>query len=84
MTVRAVVEQNGRILLPAAIRKQLGIVPGDELVLHVEGDELRVASMEAAVRKVQKAVRRQLKPVKDDVSLADDVIAMRRKDIRRG
>lgn len=84
MMIRAIVEQNGRILLPSAIRKQLGILPGDEVVMRVEGDELHVASLGAAVRKAQTAVRRHLKPSKGDVSLADDVIAMRRKDVRRG
>lgn len=84
MPIRAVVEQNGRILLPVAIRKQLGIVPGDEVVLRMEGGELRVASIEAAVRRAQTAVRRQLKPSKGDVSLANDVIAMRRRDVRHG
>lgn len=77
---RAIVEQNGRILLSAAIRKQLGIAPGDEVVLRIEGDELRVAAVGAAVRRAQTAVRRHLR---EQGSLADDVIAMRKQDARR-
>jgi AbrB family looped-hinge helix DNA binding protein len=40
------VNENGRIVIPANFRKALGIEPGDEVVLSIEDDELRISTVE--------------------------------------
>ena len=69
--------ENGRVVIPASIRKTLGIRPGDEIVLRVEDDELRIATVRNRIRQAQKLVRRYLKP--GDRSMSDELIAERRE-----
>jgi AbrB family looped-hinge helix DNA binding protein len=81
MTVkaRARVNQNGRIVIPAAFRNALGIKPGDEVLLSVAGDELRITSLKRRLARAQRLIRQRLKPGE---SLADELIADRRKAAR--
>ena len=48
----------GRLVIPAAQRKELDLQEGDEVVLSVEGDELRLASLARRVVRAQALVRR--------------------------
>jgi len=41
---RTRVSQNGRVVIPASFRKALGINVGDEVVLRIEDDELRITA----------------------------------------
>jgi AbrB family looped-hinge helix DNA binding protein len=75
-----VVDPNGRIVLPADIRRRLGLEPGDGVVLRVERDGVRVMSRETAVREAQAAVRAHLKP---GASLVKDLLALRAREARR-
>ena len=65
----------GKLIIPAAFRRKLGIDTGDTVVLELEEDGLHVRSLSSAVRRAQEIVREF---VPDDVSLADDLIAARR------
>ena len=38
------VNENGRVVIPAAFRKALGIKVGDEVVLRVQDGELRITT----------------------------------------
>ena len=65
----------GKLIIPAAFRRKLGIDTGDTVVLELGDDGLLVRSLSSAVRRAQGIVREF---VPDDVSLADDLIAERR------
>jgi len=80
ITYEARVDPNGRIVLPVAVRRLLGVTPGDEVVLHVGGDGVRVSSIAAAVKDAQAVVRRHLRP---GTSLVDDLLAWRRREVGR-
>lgn len=69
----------GRIVIPAALRKSLGVVPGDELVARMEGQRLVLESRAAAGARV----RGMLKHLATDVSVVDELIADRREEARR-
>ena len=69
--------KGGRLQLPAEIRKQLGFSDGDTVILEVVGNELRVRSQLEGIRRIQKLVR---KFVPEGVSLADELIADRRRE----
>ena len=55
--VRVKVAENGRMSLPAPVRRQLGIEKGGELLLRVEGGEVRMATVEGTIRRVQARMR---------------------------
>lgn len=66
---------NGRIVLPAAYRKALGLAQGDELVLTLEDDALRIMSLHAAIRRAQAIVRQY---IPEGARLSDELLADRR------
>lgn len=74
----------GRIVLPAAFRKALGVTTGDTLTIDLDGDELRVrsakAEREAAIRRIQAYVA-TLPP--SDMLASDELIAERRAEAAR-
>jgi len=80
MKTRARINDNGRVVIPAAYRKVLGIKAGDEVILRVEDDELRITTMQRRIENAQKRIRRYVKP---GVSLADELIAERREAAKR-
>jgi AbrB family looped-hinge helix DNA binding protein len=80
METKARVNDNGRVVIPAAYRKVLGIKAGDEVILRVEDDELRITTMQRRIENAQKRIRRYVKP---GVSLVDELIAERREAARR-
>jgi AbrB family looped-hinge helix DNA binding protein len=77
---RARLNENGRLVIPAAFRKALGINPGDEVVLRLEDDELRITTLKHRIARAQRLVRKYVKP---GVSLADELIAERREEGRK-
>lgn len=58
MTIhRTRLDRNGRIVIPAVVREQLGVKPGDELVLDVGAHEVRLTSHSAALAELKRLVR---------------------------
>ena len=47
--------EDGRLVIPAALRKELGIHPGDTIVIESDGDSLLLRSHERVLREVQEA-----------------------------
>lgn len=70
------VNENGRVVIPAAFRKALGIKAGDELVLRIEDEELRITTLKHRLERARRRIRRY---VKRGRSLADELIAERRE-----
>jgi AbrB family looped-hinge helix DNA binding protein len=73
------VNENGRVVIPASFRKALGINIGDEVVLRMEDDELKITTLKRRIERAQRLVR---KHVKRGTSLVDNLIAERRKAAR--
>jgi len=76
---RARVNENGRVVIPASFRKALGIRAGDEVVLRIEDEELRITTMKRRLERAQGLVR---KHVKAGTSLVAELIAERREAAR--
>jgi AbrB family looped-hinge helix DNA binding protein len=70
------VNENGRVVIPVSFRKALGINAGDEVVLRIEDDELRITTLKRRVERAQRRIRRYIKPGR---SLAGELIAERRE-----
>lgn len=72
--------ENGRVVIPAAFRKALGMRAGDELVVRLEDDELRITTQK---RRLERARRLLRKHVQTGRSLVDELIAERREAARK-
>jgi AbrB family looped-hinge helix DNA binding protein len=73
---RVRVSQNGRVVIPASFRKALGIKVGDEVLLRMRDDELRITTQQRRVQRAQRRAQRYLKPGN---SLVDELLAERRE-----
>jgi AbrB family looped-hinge helix DNA binding protein len=69
----------GRLVIPAALRKALNLKPGDRLVARQEGDRLVLERREAVVKRLQAAFEH----IPKNVSLVDELIAERRAEAAR-
>lgn len=74
------INENGRVVIPASFRKALGINPGDEVILRLEDDELRITTMKRRIERAQRHARKYVKP---GASLVDELIAERREAAKR-
>lgn len=79
--ITAHIDSSGRLVVPAALRKELGLTPGAAVTLRVSDGELRVVARSEAVRLAQERVRRYVQPGR---RLADELIAERRAEWKRG
>ena len=68
----------GRLVVPAPIRKALGFQPGETLVARVEGGCLVIEKPEAVERRLHAWFRKF-----EGRSLAEELIAERREEARR-
>lgn len=68
----------GRLVVPAAIRKMLGFEPGETLLARVEEGRLIIEKAES----VERRVRARFDKLKGR-TLADELIAERREEARR-
>ncbi|MEM7132102.1 MAG: AbrB/MazE/SpoVT family DNA-binding domain-containing protein [Chloroflexota bacterium] len=73
----AKIMHGNRIVIPASIRKELGLQIGDALTLILENGQLRLISHDQAVKKAQKLLRQYLPP---DTPLVDELITDRRQE----
>lgn len=71
---------DGQITIPEAMRATLGLKEGDALIAVVEDDEIRLMTVPVAVRKAQAIVR---KFVPSGVSLVDELLEDRRREVER-
>jgi AbrB family looped-hinge helix DNA binding protein len=67
--------EGGRLLVPAELRRILGIQPGSDVVLDLADGELRVRPLDRAVARAQAIVRRY---VPDVTNVTDEFIRERR------
>jgi AbrB family looped-hinge helix DNA binding protein len=73
---RVRVSQQGRLVIPASFRKALGINAGDEVLLRMRDNELRITTQQRRIERAQCRARRYLKP---GTSLVDELLAERRE-----
>ena len=69
--------EDGRLVIPAALRKEIGLHPGDTIVIESDGDSLLLRSYERVLQEVQEAFAPCRVP---GASAADELIAERRAE----
>ncbi|MER8956947.1 AbrB/MazE/SpoVT family DNA-binding domain-containing protein [Mesorhizobium sp. M0833] len=72
--------EGGRFVIPAAMREEMGVKPGEEMILHVENGELRVRSWLQNLRRVQAELSALKQPGE---SVVDEFLKERREEQRR-
>ncbi|MGB7720792.1 MAG: AbrB/MazE/SpoVT family DNA-binding domain-containing protein [Bryobacteraceae bacterium] len=74
-------EKSGRILIPAAVRRQLGLSEGSQVLVKVEeAGALEVTSRSQALAKVREEIRKYIPAGQD---LAGELIRDRRAEVER-
>ena len=72
------VEKSGRVLIPARIRRQLGLKEGESsLLLDIDETPIRVTTRAQALVRLQEAAARYGRP---DELWSEDLLAERRKE----
>lgn len=66
----------GRLVIPAALRKALGLKPGDRLIARQEGESLVLERREA----IEQRLLDRFRHIPREVSLVDELIAERRAE----
>ena len=74
------VADNGRIVLPVALRRRLDVVRGGTLVIREEDGRLVLESADEAITRAQDIVRRF---APDAVGVVDELFAERRAEAER-
>ncbi len=73
--------EGGKLVIPAAMRRAMGIARGDTVVVELLSEgELRVRPLASAIKEAQAIVR---KSVRRDRSLADELMRERKQDASR-
>lgn len=74
---RVPIDDAGRVVVPARIRKVLGIKGGQELTISLEDDVIKLQTVQAAIERAQAIARRKRK---SSGSVVDEFIAERRAE----
>jgi len=69
----------GRLVIPAKVRRAAGIGPGVALVVYTRDGQVIIESRE----NVERRIRERFAHIPSDVDLADELIADRRAEARR-
>lgn len=79
-TAKARINDDGRILIPAAMRKALGLRAGQAVILRVDADGIRLTTAQHALCQAQQSLRRY---VREGTPLVEDLLAERRREGKR-
>ena len=80
MNHTARVGSGGRVVIPAKLRKAIGLRTGDAVIIRLTKDGLVITTPERAVRAAQALVKEY---VLGDQRLADELIAERRDEAKQ-
>ncbi|MEQ7156640.1 hypothetical protein [Brevundimonas aurifodinae] len=79
--VRMEVLRDGSVVVPADILRHLGVPPGGVVLGHVDGEQVRLLSGRASLRRARELVANL---VTQGSSMADELVRERREEARRG
>ncbi len=74
--IRLRLSENGRVVIPANVRKALGVEAGDEIILQQEENSFRLTTQQQRIAEAKRRIRRYIKP---GSKVVDELIAERRE-----
>ena len=72
--------EGGKLVIPAVMRRELGIGAGDTVMVDIDNGELRVRSISKALERARAILRRH---IPQGSNLADELIMDRRAEAER-
>ena len=72
---RVKIVEGGKLVIPALMRRELGIGAGDTVMVDIDNGELRVRSVSKALERARAILRRH---IPEGSNLADELIEDRR------
>jgi AbrB family looped-hinge helix DNA binding protein len=79
-TISVKVEKSGRILIPAAVRRQFDLKEGTEVILRVDETGIRMGTREQALTRIRAELRRY---IPEGRVLSEELIQERRAEALR-
>jgi AbrB family looped-hinge helix DNA binding protein len=73
---KAALGDNGRIIIPATIRKKLNLKKGDYIIFKSDNDDIKLSNSKAALNEA----RELLKTYAPDIDLLNELYKMRKID----
>lgn len=70
----------GRVVIPAELRRELGLEPGETLIAHVESRRLVLERRGEILDRLRSELREATQP---GASMVDELLAERRREARR-
>ena len=80
MTETVVLGQSGRIVLPASVRKEFGMMPGERLSVIADGGEIRIFSRRMILEKVRARILKERGTLE---GILDEFLEERHEQARR-
>lgn len=77
MPQHVVMASNGRLVIPANVRSELGMQDGGNFIVHVQDGQIRLEPIHAAVARAQAIIRRY---VPEGANLVDELTDDRRRE----
>lgn len=77
LTLKTKVTEGGRIVIPARMRKAMGMDVGNSVTLTLDDDGLRISTRANAVRRIQELMKDKIDPNR---SVVDELIRERREE----
>ena len=74
------IQETGRVVLPAELRKILGLSKGDKVLIEAEGDEVKLTTARLRRKRAQGIARKYARP---GVSVVDEFLAEKRVEAER-
>lgn len=78
--IRTKLTEGGRVVIPAEYRKALGMRPGDPVIMQLDDGEVRLFTLDRAIRRAQDLVAEWFP---GDRLLSEELIAERRAEAAR-
>ncbi len=80
--IRTAIDRSGRLVVPKALRDELGIVPGTPLRLRVRDGRLEIEPVYAAIRTVERDGLQVAELVEPQPELGEDEVRRARRRLR--
>ncbi|MEF3168220.1 MAG: AbrB/MazE/SpoVT family DNA-binding domain-containing protein [Deltaproteobacteria bacterium] len=80
--IQAKMSEGGRVVVPAEIRKALGIKEGDIVLWELTEGEAKLTTRRQQLHRVRTLIR-QYCPKREGQSVVDDLLAERRAEVAR-
>ncbi|WP_062224277.1 AbrB/MazE/SpoVT family DNA-binding domain-containing protein [Aureimonas sp. D3] len=73
-------QDNGRVVLPAALRKALGLTKGDKVLIEAEGDRVTLTTARLRRKRAQEIAKKYAQP---GVSIVEEFLQEKRAEAAR-